>query len=211
MEKVCNKVDVSEFVIDSSQNINFVFVLRNMNDRIMSRFNGMIDVDRRAFLKTHITSVSFEKIDNIVFRENLILIDSRLPEMVAELLLYGNAYRISKFPDIVRVLKTFNPLRYQNSDVYEYKHKKFLSNVVIGKLPNENWYGNSFCGGCIVARIGEIMLVCDSRNEERFETFLFNHSLLCVEANKSMENFASIYKENKEYYMNLNLQIRFQA
>lgn len=210
MEKACNMVDVSEFVIEPSQNINFLFILRNINDGIMSRFNRMSGVDRREFLETHIDSVSFEKIDNTIFHENLILIDSRLPEIVAELLLYGNVYRISKVPDIVRVLKTVNPLRYRNSDIYEYKNKKFLTNVVIGKLPNENWYGDSFCGGCIVARIGKIILVCDSHNIERFETFLFNHSLLCVEAKNSIENF-TIYKENGQYYMNLNLQIRFDA
>ncbi|MBQ9763729.1 MAG: HpaII family restriction endonuclease [Phascolarctobacterium sp.] len=206
-----SKIDENvEFIIDKSQRIEFIFNIDGINDEIMIEFNHEYKRDKCKFLKLYRDNIIFKGITNKIFNQNLIMIDSKMPEMVSWLYLYSFIQEIYRSSDLMRVLEEYNPLKYHNINIYEYKYKKLLANIVLGMLPNENWEGDNYFGSCIVAHIGKKILVCDGKNREGFEEFLLNNTSL-GDIESDVYDCTKIYKEDGQYYMNLNLQIRFDA
>lgn len=203
-------VDTQEIVIDESHGIDLFFYINKIDDNIMFQFNLMNEADKKNCLESIIENISFENINNDVFYNNLVVIDSNMPEIVSWAYLYGFIYGIKELPVLVGFLEKYNPLRYDNVQIYGFKLKKFLANLILGGLPNNDWKGDCYYGGCIVAHIGKKILVCDGKNRDGFEKFLFNHVSFWFQE-QADNNGVKISSKDGKHYMNLNLQIRFDA
>ena len=212
MDKNLTDIDVHKEneveIIGCSQNINCIYHIKNFNDIDMNMFNCNDTNSKKDFLMVWTNHIKLEKINDNILEDNLIFIDSKMPEMLSWMVLYSYVTGKQKVVDLVDLLKKNNPLSYSNYCIYEYKCKKFLRDLVVGKLPNKYWFGDSGNNGCIVASIGEMILVCDGKNKEGLEKFLFNHTLICTDSTEQ-DNYVKVFKENGKYYINLNLQIRF--
>ena len=217
MDKDLTTVDFAEMlekkevnIIDSSENINFIFSINNFNDNHMDRFNSSDTYAKKELMSIWSNDIRLEKLTNNIFENNLIFIDSKMPEMLSWMVLYSQITGKSKVLELIDLLMIYNPLKYNNCKIYEYKCKKLLSSLIIGNLPNGNWFGDSNNDGCIVARIGEMILVCDGRNMEGFEKYLFNHTSICTNF-MDCNDYLKVLQENGQYYLGLNLQIKFQG
>lgn len=146
------------------------------------------------------------------FENNLTLIDSALPRIVAEALLLFYRGEASYMADITEKPNALNPLAFDLSSghrFYEYKLKRLLVDVALGMMPAQAWNGqlDSTGGYLIVKQDGDV--VCYhiySRND--FENYLFANTKLDT-ASSSKHDFGQIYQENDEQFFKLNLQIRF--
>ncbi|MDP8231837.1 MAG: HpaII family restriction endonuclease, partial [Candidatus Zophobacter franzmannii] len=92
---------------------------------------------------------------------------------------------------------------------YTYKIKKFLVEIALGLMPNTTWTGEYEANGgyIIVKPDGE--LECYHiyyRND--FEDYLINNTKLET-ASTSRHDFGTVYQDGPEYFLKLNLQIRF--
>ena len=217
MDKYLTDIDYIEVhkeneveIISCYQNINCIYHIKNFSDIDMNIFNCNDTNSKKDFLMTWNKNLNLEKINDNIFEDNLIFIDSKMPEILSWMLLYSYFTGKEKVVDLVDLLKKNNPLDYNKCCIYEFKCKKFLRDLVVGKLPNKYWFGDSGNDSCIVASIGEMILVCDGKNKEGLEKFLFNHTLICT-ASAEQDNCARVFKENGQYYININLQIRFNG
>ena len=144
----------------------------------------------------------------VKFTQHL-LIDSLLPEIIAELLLVSFSRDVTKLKDLVDILEKENPRRYRRSDVYGYKIRKLLCACALGMKPSQKWNGSEEANGgyILVKETGEV-LAYHIYNREAFELYLLNNTRL-ERASTKRHDYLSIYTENGEARINLNLQIRF--
>ena len=92
---------------------------------------------------------------------------------------------------------------------YSYKFKKLLTECALGMIPSKMWDGTADAtGGYIIVREDEEVLCYHLFNRNEFENYLLKNTKFET-ASTSRHEFGKIYKENNEYYIKLNLQIRF--
>lgn len=95
-------------------------------------------------------------------------------------------------------------LRYRKNtkSVFGHPDIAFIGKKVAVFCDSEFWHGY-----VIVKEDGDV-LAYHIYNRGAFETYLLNNTKL-ERGSTSRHGFASIYKDNGKYYINLNLQIRF--
>lgn len=202
-------------LINAGKTTNFIFkVTGDINDRVADEFNTCSKKfrDRFAVLKAENCNIEYVCTESSMFESNLMLIDGDLPRMCACMLKYYYSSGINTVREVLEVLKRDNPLNYNLTNghpFYEYKFKKLLAECALGMLPSKVWDGTADAtGGYIIVREDGEVLCYHLFNRNEFETYLLNNTKFET-GSTSRHGFGSIYKEKDEYYVKLNLQVRF--
>ncbi|ARS41853.1 hypothetical protein CA265_20220 [Sphingobacteriaceae bacterium GW460-11-11-14-LB5] len=213
-----SKLGGASTLLNAGHTTNFVFKINGpiMTPSDMRRINAITTRnkirDRVNEILTHGSTLEYKECENPIFNNNLIMVDSSLPSILANALKLFNEKGISSLPVLTQDLETANPLGFDqrhNHKFYGMKIKRFLSEVALGMMPNKVWSGqyNSTEGYIIVKSDGE--LVCYHIIEKNlFEDYLLANTKLET-ASTSRHGFGTIYQIGSEYFINLNLQIRF--
>lgn len=178
-------------------------------------------------------SVSFDSIQSDCLTQNLRTIDDALPVILANALLLKYTKSISSWAQIIEELNAQNPLGYRisaNSPVYEVKIARFLQDAAMGMTPETPWSGfyDADGGQIVVKKDGDI--VCYHIYElNRFRQYLLNATRIEQPSTGEDENnpghvrldqktgkpkkpylFGWLYQENGNYFLKINLQVRFK-
>jgi hypothetical protein len=164
-------------------------------------------------VEAHGGSLHFARTENPIFGNNLVLIDSCLPAILAEMLKLFFRSSISSVAELVEEIAAQNPLNYdleQQQPFYAYKVKRFLTDVALGMMPAQVWRGVlQATGGYLVVRDDGELLCYHIYNRNAFEDYLFNQTKLET-ASSSRHDFGTLYEEDGAWWLKLNLQIRFK-
>lgn len=197
----CFRIDGCHLSDDEISTINNIETKQKILDRVQNviKKNG---------------SFKFVGMDDHIFCNNLVLIDSMLPRIVAEILLnyYSKGENDLKI-NTSMVTKT-NPLHYDikdNHPYYEHKIKNLLVASALGMVPHTTWTGKYDAnGGYLVVKEDGDVLCYHFYDRNLFEDYLFENTKLDTPSS-SRNKFGSIFKgENDNLYFKLNLQIRFK-
>ena len=156
----------------------------------------------------------FDKVDNSMFRNNLIMHDGDLPAIIAHLLLEQLNTGVSTLKELAEILTKTNPLKYDVSQVspfYGYKIKHLLTSTALGMMPATAWNGQFDANGgyLVVKKDGEI-LCYHFYDRNRFEDYLFSNAYL-ERSSTSRHEYASIIKEDDgTLSFKLNFQVRLK-
>lgn len=154
--------------------------------------------------------LKYWKMNNRIFEDNLILIDSNMDKIIAETLLYFYKDGISNCDEMVEKLELENPMNYGNVNAYKYKFKKFLTATALGMKPATLWDGvDEATGGYIIVTKKGNVLAYHIYNRNYFEEYLLKNTKYET-ASTSRHDFGEIYSENGEDFIKLNLQVRFR-
>jgi len=157
-------------------------------------------------------SFQFVGTEQRTFSNNLTLIDSQLPQLLALIVFAFYTSSKSKLIDLVDMVQAKNELGYDDSSghqFYTYKIKRFLTDVALGMMPSKTWSGAyDATGGYLIVKENGDVLCYHIYHRNIFENYLLNNTKLET-ASSSRHGFGVIYEERGERYMNLNLQIRF--
>lgn len=202
-------------LLNASGATNFVYRVSGMNDQIMEEVNSIETktkiLDRIERISERGGKIEYFGCANETFSSNLMLIDSRMEEFLACLLLYSYETGIVDCKQLMdNFMESHNPLNYPQKGFYSFKFKKFLAAIALGMKPSTMWDGIDEANGgyIIVATDGEV-LAYHLYNRNFFEQYLMDSTKL-ERPSTTRHKYASIYKENGEYYIKLNLQIRFK-
>ncbi len=151
---------------------------------------------------------------NDVFKQNMQIIDSRLPEIMGHLLLtYYSTDGLAALKPILGTVSSENPCNYSvahGHPFYEYKVKKFLAEVALGMVPATVWKGtHDATGGYIVVRSDGEVLCYHLYNRNEFEDYLINNTKFETPG-RGRYKYGKLYNENGQTFMKLCLQIRFK-
>ena len=202
-------------LLNAGKTTNFIYKVTSTNPKVIEEVNdiynskGKIDVKGRIRHINNTGKVEYCDMENTVFKDNIILIDSLMDKMIAETLLYFYRDGIIECKQMVQKLETENPFDYGNSNAYSYKFKKFFAAVALGMRPGTKWDGKDEANGgyIIVTKKGDVVAY-HIYNRNYFEEYLLNNTKYEIPST-SRHNFGSIYEINGEKYLNLNLQVRF--
>lgn len=150
--------------------------------------------------------LKFEKLDSSIFDKSLRNIDSQLPEYLAEVLL---AYTQSATTNMEKVCEIAFPAKNPESEMKIQKIKKFLSAASMGLKAATEWsgYPEDFGGMLLVKRDGDVLFYY-LYNLKKFEEYLFRN-LRFETPSATRHGFGQIYTEGEEFFIKLNLQIRY--
>ena len=168
--------------------------------------------DRISKIKNLGGKLTFAGVDSPIFNNNLVLIDSNMPEIVSELLLLyfsGEGFRLNYLSG---VLQGRNPIGYNtvhNHKFYEYKIKRLLSDAALGMKPATMWTGIFEAnGGYLVVKEDGDVLCYHIYNRNEFEDYLLNTSFIDTPSS-SKHGFGTVEIIAGRPVFKLNLQIRF--
>lgn len=169
--------------------------------------------DRLETIHKNNGTLKFVSLQQQVFNNNLVLIDSLLPNIIAEIIKLFYTTKGSSIKNLTEEISRINPLNFdtQYSHLfYEYKIKRFLTDIALGMIPSKVWSGvYDATGGYLVVKENGDVLCYHLYNRNLFEDYLYNNTKLET-ASSTKHDFAQIIHENGEYYFKLNLQIRFK-
>ena len=177
------------------------------------------EIETRSKIKDRIISIKnsggklkFITLEQDIFKNNLVLIDSLLPNIIAEITKSFFTSDLNSVKELTENINEVNPLNYDNQfahTFYEYKIKRFLTDVALGMTPSKVWAGlYDATGGYLVVKENGDVLCYHIYNRNKFEDYLFANTKLET-ASSTRHEFGKIYKENGNFYFKLNLQIRF--
>lgn len=208
-------------LINASGSTNFIYTISNADDTVMNTFNSIMserkvtspDLKKRfEYLSSINAKLNYKAIQNPVFENNLMLVDSMLPEICAYMLVNFFQGRVGKCIDNIELLAQKNPLGFDLTSghpFYHYKFRRMLNEVALGMKPATIWDGylDATGGYLIVKEDGEI-LCYHLYNRVQFEEYLLLNTKFETPST-SKHQYGSMYKEDGVYKVKLNMQVRF--
>ena len=188
----------------------------SFNDEKMNEINkiagGRKIQDRVNAIVKFGALLKYSGIHSLVFENNLRMIDSMLPEIVATLMADCYFHRDMNILKAVERINKSNPLKYNldcGHDFYGYKIKSLMVCTALGMLPATPWTGKyEATGGYIVVKNDGNIICFHLYDRNMLEDYLFNNTKFETPTGERY-NLGYVYKENGKYYFNLVLQIRF--
>ena len=205
-------------LFNSGTSTNFTYeIIGNMSNEEMNKINSINS--KFAKLRNRINTIyelgydiKFSKLEHRSCQSNLQMIDTKMPEILAEyVLLYfsGKGRTISELTPLVRQI---NPCDFDLSSeqkYYEHKIKTFLTDCALGMTAAKPWDGRfQATGGHIIVKKDGEVLCYHIYNRNEFRDYLFKNTRLETPDAKR-HGFGTIYQENGKNYIKLNLQVRF--
>lgn len=205
-------------LLNAGKTTNFVFKIEGIKlDKLdIEEINA---INTRSKIKDRLAKIrgkggrfKFANTARQIFSNNLVLIDSLLPEILSNIVFDFYTSNLSHLTDLVNKTTEENPLNFDvenNHQFYEYKIKRFLTDVALGMMPSLVWTGQyDATGGYLIVKENGDVLCYHIYNRNEFENYLLNNTKLET-ASSSRHEFGEIYEEDGGLFFKLNLQIRF--
>lgn len=204
-------------LLNAGKTTNFIYqVTGDFSEDVVEAINS---IEGRGKIKRRMQRIrdeggafAYADTEKDIFNSNLVLIDSCLPQILAEMVNLYYSTNHAKIVDLVAELEQANPLKFNTTyhhRYYAYKIKKFLTEIAVGMMPATVWEGvYDATGGYLVVREDGEILAYHLYNRNEFEDYLFHNTKLDT-ASSSRHGFGELYEEDGAYFFKLNLQIRF--
>jgi type II restriction enzyme len=205
-------------LLNAGKTTNFIFKINEikLSENEIEKINSISTrskiMDRISQVQNKGGKFEFLKTERQIFSNNLVLIDSLLPQILSQIVFDFYSSEFSHLTDLVQKTSKKNPLDFDIENehkFYEYKIKRFLTDVALGMMPSKVWSGKyDATGGYLIVKENGDVLCYHIYNRNEFEDYLLSNTKLDT-ASSSRHGFGEIYQENEQLYFNLNLQIRF--
>lgn len=200
-------------LLNASKATNFEYAI-NATERSLVLLR-LFDGDPAAILSTaRKENVGIRALGpvNPRFQMNLLLIDSRMPEILGSLLLLHYELGLTRLTELVDMLVSADPLelgRNLSKTFYRHKIKMFLADCALGMTPSGNWDGtHSSNGGYLIVTDSGDLLCLHSFDRDVFNEYLLRSTKL-ERGSKRRHEYGTLVEQLHENRIRLNLQIRF--
>ena len=212
-------------LLNATNLTNFKYKLsENLPEEMVAQINSMVNKRGQADIKGRVraileqqVSLEFSTINpnakgDYVFLENLMLVDSMLPQIVSNLLVLSYSEDTRILSSLTDKLSEINPLGFPmktNKKQYEAKVRRFVSDITLGMVPSAPWEAAHRAYGLLVVNTkGEIdcyhIIYRKSLEDYLYENLKFET------ASASRYGFGKIETGSDGcQYFTLNLQLRF--
>lgn len=197
-----NLCKANSTLLNASKATNFVYVVRdNVEDRNL----------KAKKLLQQINNITYEKMDSVIFDNNLQMIDTQFPKIISEMLLYYYQGKATSLEKLIQLVQNHNPLKLDNTNIYRIKVGDFLLAIALGMMPNTKWnrlYDAD--GGMLVVREdGEIVSFYIFKQQllEELKEYLIINSYFDTPST-TRHCFGKLYQDGNNTKVKLNLQIR---
>lgn len=159
-------------------------------------------------------ALRYSDVADKVFRSNLLMIDLHFPRLVAEMVRTMHLDNVSRTDELTRLMEEKNPLKIKDELItkhgyYRYKMKQFLLALAFGLRPAKIFNGtDSAVAGYIVVDAAGGMCCYTKADSGTFAEYLFTHTRF-EKGSPAKDKYGWLERENRLYYVKLNLKIGF--
>jgi type II restriction enzyme len=201
-----SKIGGMSTLFNASGATNFEFEI--LSEGGQNKDKAKIGLNR---ILTENEDLKFVQTQDVTFRQNLIMIDSRMPEIIAEMI---KAYYLgiqTTVQGLALHIEKINPLNMEeHQHFYEYKVQEVLLAVAFGMQPSKPWNGSyETHGGYIVVKENGDLACYHVYDRDKFRKFLFMNTKFETPST-TRHKFGQIYEREGKKYIKLSLQIRFK-
>lgn len=192
---------------------NFIYKIQGITVEQVVIFNSFGRFKKKLdYLKSVNGTISYCHTANKILHHNLTLLDLGLERIIADSLLdyySGNGRTLAEITDHISKIDPLHIAGDTDQPMYAYKVKQFLLAFALGLTPSKAWYGSFYAnGGYIVVKEDGDIICYHFFDRNDLEDYLFYNTYFDT-PDTSRHNFGDIYQENGEYFLKLNLQVRF--
>ena len=207
-------------LFNAGSSSQYLYKLTGCDDTMMDEFNAITENGGRgwskckAYLSDHGISMEFARTQNPIYNDNLFLVR----ESMAKIMAWCVKDRLIDSPGHFEVMETVermiaaNPLGVPGAHVYYEKAiKDFLMAGFTGMTAGKEWDGKEQVNGGYIVVMDDGDVICyHSSDRESFRDYLYrNTHFEYVSADKYV--WSRIIKIDGEYYLPLNLSVRFNT
>lgn len=201
-------------LLNAGKTTNFIYKITDITSEQAEEINAINTKtkikDRVKAIKDFGGCISYADMEHQGFKRNLIMVDSSMPQIIGNMLLYYYEEDVKECDKLVKLAGERDPLGYGDAMMYEYKFKKFLCSCALGMKPAKKWDGlDEANGGYIIAKADGEILAYHIYNRNFFEQYLLDNTIL-ERASTSRHEYMSLYEEDEEMFIKFNLQVRFR-
>lgn len=197
-------------LLNSSSNTNFVYEIKGINDEQMNQINKINTrtklLDRYHKIISFDGKIKFVDMESANFKYNLRMIDSNMPEYIANVLLRSYSENSKNLKELFLSSITFD-----DSNFALNKLGQLLEGISFGFFPNKKWDGKNLVdGGLIIVKPnGEVGVLDLIYEKDIVRKYLIEETKLDSPSATRYHMF-EVFKENDRYFFKLNLQIRYK-
>lgn len=212
-------------LLNASDLTNFKYKLsNNLSDEKVAQINSMVDKRGHADIKGRVRAILNQQISlefstinpnakgESVFLENLILVDSMLPQIVSDLLVLSYSEDTRVLSTLTDKLSEINPIGFPmktNKKQYEAKVKRFVTDIALGMVPGVPWSSAHQAYGMLVVNTKGELDCYHIIYRKTLEDYLYNN-LKFETASASRYGFGKIETGSDGcQYFTLSMQLRF--
>ncbi len=203
-------------LLNPGMTTNFVYKVsgKKLSNEDIAKLNKITgQIERMDSLFRMGAEIKYSSMDCPTFEDNLMIIDSLMPEIVAECIKehYISSPPLNDLNAITEAVAERNPLGVRNQDnFYKAKMKSLLIDSALGMTPAKVWTRQYDAnGGYLVVRDDGEVLCYHFYDRNQLEDYLFNNTRLDYPS-RSRYDYGYLFKKNGEVFVKLNLQIRFK-
>jgi len=201
-------------LLNPGNTTNFIFNVTGLYPKDINEINS---IDSRSKIKDRIKMIfakgaglEFNSMENDTFRNNLVMIDSQMPVVIAFMLVGYYSDSATDCVELTNYVSKINPLSF-NSDFYNHNVKDLLCASALGMKPATRWDGrDEASGGYIIVKTNGDVLAYHIYNRDAFRNYLLN-STRFESPSSTRYNYGKLYMQHDgNIQIKLNLQIRFK-
>lgn len=218
-------------LLNASEPTNIVYRVKGLTKEQAQYINNISGsrkiMDRCRAIAQSATSIEYETYYSEIFKDNLEVVDSSLPEMLADLVkvhyfqqillprpskkngVFREADKLSSAVELLSRTEQYAAKKRKN--FCEIKIKRFLRACALGLMPSEVWDGiDDASGGYIIVLPDGRLVALYVYNTNLFERYLYE-STIFERASTTRHNYMRLVQDDEtgDYLLKLNLQIRF--
>ncbi len=199
-------------LLNASGNTNFIFEICGFDKKNIDCVNNINTknkiTDRISKIHNLGGKFKFSKIEKETMSYNLLMVDSLLPSLIAEMLL---EFFINRTSQIKNTLENI-----ANQNIFDFdllsltvKVKRFLLSVLLGFFAGERWDGKLISKGIIVVKEDGEQVAYHIIDVNTLEEYLFEHIKFDTPSTTRHRYGSLIIENDGKIYFKLNLQLRF--
>ena len=207
-------------LFNAGSSSQYLYKLTGCNDAMMDEFNAITENDGRGwskcktYLADHGITMEFARTQNPIYNDNLFLVRESMAKIMAWCVkdrLIDSSGHFEVMETVERMIAA-NPLGVPGARVYYEKAiKDFLMAGFTGMTAGKEWDGKEQVNGGYIVVMDDGDVICyHSSDRESFRDYLYrNTHFEYVSADKYV--WSRIIKIDGEYYLPLNLSVRFNT
>ena len=210
-------------LLNPGKNTRFRYQVFGIDDASMTAVNAIVKTSenreymkaRMEQLKVSASDISYHSMLDETYEDNLVMIDSALPEIYGELILQHYLHMnegIYNCNDLIQLVADDNPLGFRRTDIYRHKFKKLLCASALGMTPGKVWDGmEAATGGYIIIKRDGDVLCYHIYNRNFFEEYLVSNTRI-DRPSASRYDYGYVFKDDEgNYFIDLNVQVRLKS
>ncbi len=195
-------------LLNASSATNFIYRIDGLNPSHVDDINAISTkskvIDRLRSIYSLGGKLTFIKCENATYENTLRKVDSKMPEILADALLsYFNRQTTKALSDYP-IKKISDKAQ---AEQITCRLKDFVKSTILGIFPTVEWDGNLSANSVLlVNELGELLFY-HTNKDSVLKDFFYQQTFFDTPSSKR-HRFGSVYRENNELRIKLNLQLR---